>query len=625
MVGLPRVFISYSRDSDEHTAWVRRLAERLRLNGVDVVLDQWDLGLGADVTEFMERSLSSCDRVLVICTEQYVLKANTLKDGVGYERMIITAQVARDLKTVKFIPVLRGGEGESLPHFLGARIYCDFRSGEFNEASYEELLRELHNAPKFPKPPVGRSPFPESENSRPENIPRHPSSNATTPKYHWHRAVHEYCGNRLYLIFVRFSKDSIIIKESILDDIRRSGISDYIVFGLLSTWDALVRVWASQESIELLRKKLGANIDVHPEKQPEYLIVDDIAHFSEDQSYKPYEQVTRFVQEISLNDLRDVQERASTSKSFDKIKSRGLLLEDSNRYHPQRIQFYTLIRSMYNLEPAAIRRLRQLLTEAKNINNRSLFITSGSSARVVLKGQVDNFYDTVAFIQKIAPEVTNINAVTETMLVASQHPNQSTTIDFQKARAFVAYKEFRELCPGSWQLGLSEQRKLEGMYAGIRDELGSENGGLLLALIKAKAADSIEQLNQVLGTFFPPFEKALREKLVPMLIKEYDSNWQGVLDNLKKTEGVVQSNKASFTLGDSLKIYKRMFLDKRYFEKYSDQELSNLIDTAASKRNEYAHGYTDLKRWDELFSFFSEFMPVYAGITAYLESLQASR
>jgi hypothetical protein len=163
------------------------------------------------------------------------------------------------------------------------------------------------------------------------------------------------------------------------------------------------------------------------------------------------------------------------------------------------------------------------------------------------------------------------------------------------------------------------------MYAGIRDELGSENGGLLLALIKAKAADSIEQLNQVLGTFFPPFEKALREKLVPMLIKEYDSNWQGVLDNLKKTEGVVQSNKASFTLGDSLKIYKRMFLDKRYFEKYSDQELSNLIDTAASKRNEYAHGYTDLKRWDELFSFFSEFMPVYAGITAYLESLQASR
>jgi TIR domain len=82
-VSLPRVFISYSRDSNEHKAWVRQFAERLRADGVDVILDQWDLGLGADVTEFMERSLSSCDRVLVICTERYVQKANTLKDGVG--------------------------------------------------------------------------------------------------------------------------------------------------------------------------------------------------------------------------------------------------------------------------------------------------------------------------------------------------------------------------------------------------------------------------------------------------------------------------------------------------------------------------------------------------------------
>jgi TIR domain len=622
-VSLPRVFISYSRDSNEHKAWVRQFAERLRADGVDVILDQWDLGLGADVTEFMERSLSSCDRVLVICTERYVQKANTLKDGVGYERMIITAQVARDLKTVKFIPVLRGGEEESLPRFLGSRIYCDFRSGEFNEASYEELLRELHNAPKFAKPPVGRSPFPEEESTKIANNLKRPNFDTATAKYHWHRAVHEYCGNRLYLIFVRFSKDSIFIKETILDDVRRSGISDYIVFSLLSTWDALVRVWANQESIELLRKKLGANIDVHPEKQPEYLIVDDITHFSEDQSYKSYEEVRRFAQDISLNELRDVQEKGSASTSFERLRSRGLLLEDSNRYHPHRIQFYTLIRSMYNLEPAAIKRLRQLLTGAKTINNRSLFITSGSSARAVLKGQVDNFYDIVAFIKEIAPEVTSVNAVTETMLVASPYPNQSTTIDFQEARAFIAYKEFRELCPGAWQLGLSEQRKLEGMYAGIRDELGSDNGGLLLGLIKAKAADSTEQLNQILGTFFPLFEKALRDKLVPMLMKEYDSNWQSVLDNLKKTEGVAQSNKASFTLGDSLKIYKRMFLEKRYFVEYSDQGLSNLIDTAASKRNEFAHGYTDLKRWDELFSFFSEFTPIYAKIKGYLDSLEA--
>ena len=90
-MSLPKVFISYSRDSEDDKRWVRQLAERLRSDGVDVILDQWDLGLGSDVTEFMEHHLSTSDRVLIICTEEYVRKANTLKGGVGYEHMIITA------------------------------------------------------------------------------------------------------------------------------------------------------------------------------------------------------------------------------------------------------------------------------------------------------------------------------------------------------------------------------------------------------------------------------------------------------------------------------------------------------------------------------------------------------
>lgn len=155
----PKVFVSYSRESDDHVNWVRQFAERLRRDGVDVVLDQWDLGLGQDVTEFMERNLTICDRVLIICTEEYVQKANTLKGGVGYERMIITADVARNLNTDKFIPVLRSGTNEPVPRFMGTRIYSDFRVGEFDENSYEELLRELHKAKKYTKPPMGTNPY----------------------------------------------------------------------------------------------------------------------------------------------------------------------------------------------------------------------------------------------------------------------------------------------------------------------------------------------------------------------------------------------------------------------------------------------------------------------------------
>jgi len=40
MSKVPRIFISYSHDSEKHKAWVLNLSTRLRKNGVDVVLDQ---------------------------------------------------------------------------------------------------------------------------------------------------------------------------------------------------------------------------------------------------------------------------------------------------------------------------------------------------------------------------------------------------------------------------------------------------------------------------------------------------------------------------------------------------------------------------------------------------------
>ena len=39
----PRVFASYSHDSQSHKDWVLMLATRRVANGVDVILDQWDV------------------------------------------------------------------------------------------------------------------------------------------------------------------------------------------------------------------------------------------------------------------------------------------------------------------------------------------------------------------------------------------------------------------------------------------------------------------------------------------------------------------------------------------------------------------------------------------------------
>lgn len=157
----PKVFISYSHDSPEHRRWVSELATKLRHNGIDAILDQWDLGPGADVTQFMERGIIDSDRVLVICTDQYVRKANTAEGGVGYERMIVTAQLVQDLGTDKFIPVIRQASGqEKTPVFLGTRVYIDFRNSSEFESEFDRLIHELHRVPVVEKPPLGKNPFP---------------------------------------------------------------------------------------------------------------------------------------------------------------------------------------------------------------------------------------------------------------------------------------------------------------------------------------------------------------------------------------------------------------------------------------------------------------------------------
>jgi hypothetical protein len=161
----PVVFISYSHDSDEHSDWVLKLAERLRQSGVDVVLDQWDVGPGDDLPKFMERGVSEADRVLMICTEAYVRKADEGKGGVGYEAMIVTGELVRDLGTNKFIPIVRqGGGAVVVPKSVSTRLYVNFSAGQDQGKAFETLVREIHETPKVRKPALGTNPYPAGSN-----------------------------------------------------------------------------------------------------------------------------------------------------------------------------------------------------------------------------------------------------------------------------------------------------------------------------------------------------------------------------------------------------------------------------------------------------------------------------
>ena len=155
MVDYPKVFISYSHDSSEHKRWVSELAVKLRHNGIHTTLDQWHLRPGDDIIQYMERSIVNSDRVLVVCTDKYVSKANAGEGGVGYERMIVTKKIVENQENIKFIPIIRQTLIEDkTPEFLKGRAYIDFTDDEQFDAKFEELLHERLLVPPAQRPDV---------------------------------------------------------------------------------------------------------------------------------------------------------------------------------------------------------------------------------------------------------------------------------------------------------------------------------------------------------------------------------------------------------------------------------------------------------------------------------------
>lgn len=159
-ISTPKCFISYSWDSLDHQEWVRKLASRLIENGVSTSLDQWDVKPGQDMTTFMEYSIRESDFVFLICTTEYAIKANDAKGGVGYEKNIITGETfSATVDATKFIPILRNGNViEALPSFLKSKMYIDFRNDNEFDIQFENLLRNIYETPKFPKPELGNKP-----------------------------------------------------------------------------------------------------------------------------------------------------------------------------------------------------------------------------------------------------------------------------------------------------------------------------------------------------------------------------------------------------------------------------------------------------------------------------------
>lgn len=159
----PKVFISYAWGDEAYQKQVLALASQLVSDGIDVVLDKWDLTEGNDTYAFMEKCAtdSSITNVLMLLDPIYAKKADEHTGGVGTETQIISAKVYKEVTQDKFIPVIMKRDDNGAvrkPTYLEGRLHFDLSVPESYDTTYQRLVKTLFGEEIYAKPELGKKP-----------------------------------------------------------------------------------------------------------------------------------------------------------------------------------------------------------------------------------------------------------------------------------------------------------------------------------------------------------------------------------------------------------------------------------------------------------------------------------
>lgn len=146
-------FISYKWESDELSLWVENFAKDLRQNGINALLDKWEVRYGESFIEYMESKIPDADYFLFIVSDgsKKSIESESNKGGaVKFEVQLAKAQVISG-DDLKFIPIIYN-DIKSYPKRLRGTRYADFS----DQTKYKENLTELIKDIKgdLSKPPI---------------------------------------------------------------------------------------------------------------------------------------------------------------------------------------------------------------------------------------------------------------------------------------------------------------------------------------------------------------------------------------------------------------------------------------------------------------------------------------
>ncbi|MGE5443801.1 MAG: SEFIR domain-containing protein [Ignavibacteriales bacterium] len=158
----PKVFISYSHDSPEHKDHVLNLSNRLRIDGIDCYIDQYEESPREGWPQWTRKQIKEADFVLIVCTEKYERRFEGEEEigkglGAKWEGAIITQGLYEaEANNIKFIPVLFSSQDLAhIPVVLRSVTYYKLDTEE-TEEGYENLYRRLTNQPRILKPEFGK-------------------------------------------------------------------------------------------------------------------------------------------------------------------------------------------------------------------------------------------------------------------------------------------------------------------------------------------------------------------------------------------------------------------------------------------------------------------------------------
>jgi tetratricopeptide (TPR) repeat protein len=158
----PKIFISYSHDSDEHGDRVLALADALRDDNIDAIIDQHHPNPPEGWPHWMEHHLDHADFVLLVCTETYYDRVVRRQPpgtgrGVQWEGTLVYNRLYNNPNLGhRFVPILlNGSSSDHIPEPLRGFTHYAISNFDISDKAYEALYRHLTGQPATPPKPLG--------------------------------------------------------------------------------------------------------------------------------------------------------------------------------------------------------------------------------------------------------------------------------------------------------------------------------------------------------------------------------------------------------------------------------------------------------------------------------------